>query len=71
MGIEDYNYPVDKNIRKIIKDKCYKQTVIAQELGLTRQQFSDMVHGRKVIRLGLIPQIAEILDVTLEELFEK
>lgn len=71
MSIADYNYPVDKNIAKIIKEKGYKASAVAEKLGISRQQFNDMLHGRKLIKLSLIRKIVETIDVSLEQLFEE
>lgn len=40
---------IAKNIKNIIKEKGYKQYVIANRAGYSDKQFSDMVNGRKII----------------------
>ena len=44
------NSIVAPNIAGIIAEKCLKQSAVAKKAGYSRQQFNDMLKGRKVIR---------------------
>lgn len=69
MSNANRNGIVPKNILKIIQDKGVKQCVVANRAGYSKQQFSDMVNGRKIIKVVDILAIAEVLEVTPNELF--
>lgn len=57
------------NIKRIIKSKGLKQAIIAEKIGVTSNEFSNMLHGRKLIRVEHIPLIATALGVTVSELY--
>lgn len=60
---------VAENIKRIINEKGYKQSAIAERAGYSRQQFSAIVCRRKVLKDTDISAIANALDVTPNELF--
>lgn len=63
------NSIVAPNIEEIIAEKCLKQSAVAQKAGYTKQQFNDMLKGRKVIRDTDIARIATVLEVDANALF--
>lgn len=65
------NEIVAPNIDAIIARKCLKQSAVAEKAGYTRQQFNDMLKGRKVIRDTDIVRIAAALKVDINALFGK
>ena len=64
------NSIVAPNARRIIRQKCLKQSLIAERAGYTANQFSAMMNGRKVIKDVDISKIASALDVEVNELFK-
>lgn len=54
---------VIKNIRRIIFDKGMKQGFVAERAGFTPQEFSNMLAGRKLLRVEHIAPIASALGV--------
>lgn len=60
---------VEENIRRIIELKGLKHRVVAIRAGLTPQQFSDMLNGRRNIYDEDILHISMALEVTPNELF--
>lgn len=58
-----------KNIRAIMNDKGMKQIVVAERSGFTRQEFSNILNGRKLLRAEYLPSIANGLGVKVNELF--
>jgi transcriptional regulator with XRE-family HTH domain len=64
-----YNVVVPENIAKIIKEKCLKQGSVAERAGYTKQQFCDMLNGRKIIKLCDVMVIADALGVGVGDLF--
>ena len=60
---------VAKRIKLIIVEKGLYQRFVAEKVGFTEQQFSDMLNGRKIIRAEHIPAIAKALGVDFNELF--
>ena len=69
MRTADYNGVIPQNILKIIQQTGVKQCVIAQRAGYTKQQFSDMLNGRKIIKAMDVLKIAKALNVTPNELY--
>lgn len=65
------NSIVAPNIKTIIKDKCLKQSAVAEKAGYTKQQFNAMLNGRKVIKDVDVLRIATVLCVDANALFEK
>ena len=65
------NTIVAPNIKEIIRNRCLKQSAVAEKAGYTAQQFSAMLNGRKVIRDIDISRIASVLNVDANELFKK
>ena len=48
-----------------------KQIFVAEKAGFSKQEFSNILHGRKLLRVEYIPRIAMALDVEIKVLFEK
>ena len=69
MGIKTVNYPLDRNIRKIIKERGLKKYAVAVKAGYPAQQFSNMLNGRKIIKPCDALAIAEALEITMDEMF--
>ena len=66
--IAECNAPAADGIKKIIKSKGIAQSDIARQVGLTTQQFSDMLNGRKLIYISHLVQISKILCVSVDHL---
>lgn len=62
---------VAPNVKRIIKQKCLKQSAVATKAGYTPNQFCSMMKGRKVIKDIDIMNIAIALGVDANELFKK
>lgn len=61
---------VADNLSKIIKEKCLKQCVVAEKAGYSKQQFTDMLKGRKRIKETDILRLASALDVDVSALLK-
>ena len=61
MSIKKNNSPVAENIKNYIKNNGLKQSFVAQKAGLKKQEFNDMLNGRKIIMVNVIPAIAVAL----------
>lgn len=61
--------PVIRNIEKIMLEKGLKKKAVAQKAGLTPQQFSDMLNGRRVIKHSDIAFICDALEVTPNDIY--
>ncbi len=64
------NAMVPENIVRIINERGMKQRAVAHRAGFTEQQFSDMLNGRKIIKVCDIMAIAEALDVEVAALYK-
>ncbi len=69
MNIKEYNFPVSENIAKVINEKGLKQKSIAQKAGYSEQTLSDMLNGRKIIRIIDVIKIKDALEVDTNILF--
>lgn len=69
MQIANFNYPADKNIARIINEKGLKQMYVAQKAGYTKQEFNDMLNGRKLIKACDILRISVALEVTANDIY--
>lgn len=57
------------NVKKIILEKGMKKCIVAEKMGITPQQFSDMLNGRRVIKYNDVLSLCESMDVTPNELY--
>lgn len=62
---------VAANIRTIIDAQGYKHAVIAERAGYTRQQFSDMLTGRKLILADDCAKLREAIGCSYNDLFRR
>ena len=58
-----------EKIERIIKEKGIKQYAVANKAGYTKQQFNDMLNGRKIIKAIDILAIAKALEVSPNDLY--
>lgn len=56
-------------IKRIIVEKDLKKQSVAQKIGLTRQQFSDLLNYRRGIKGTEVPLICNALEITPNELY--
>ena len=57
-------------IKEIINRRGLSVKAVAKDAGFSFQQFSDMLHCRKIIRADYLPSIAKALGVKVGDLFE-
>ena len=69
MSIKSDNAPLPENITRLIESRGLKQGAFAVKLGYSRQQFSDMMNGRKIIKPCDALAIAGALEVSMNTLF--
>ncbi len=70
MKDKNYNLVLPVNIVRIINDKGMKQCAVAERAGFSKQQFSDMLNGRKIIKPCDAYAISETLGVTMNDLYK-
>ena len=63
------NSAIAKNVKDIIIARGLKQVVVANKAGYTVSTFNNMLNGRKVISDVDVANIANVLDVTPNDLF--
>ena len=69
MSIKNNNRPVADNVARIIAELGLKQRAVAEKAGFEAQPFSDMLNGRRLIKLCDVVLIAEALGVTPNDLY--
>lgn len=57
-----------ENFQRIVREKGTKNYFVSEKAGLSKQQLSDMLNGRKIIKLEDAIKIAEVLGVTVNDL---
>lgn len=57
------------NINSLINEKGLKKCFVAEQIGMSLQQFSDTLNGRRILKPDEIPAIAKVLGVTPNDLF--
>lgn len=70
MTIAESNAPVPANISRIIKGNGFVNHWVAKKSGMTTQQFSNMLNGRRLIKPCDILAISNALGVGVDDLFE-
>lgn len=63
------NETVAPAIKKLINERGLKQYAVAKKAGYTKQQFNNMLNGRRVISDADIYKITCALGVTPNDLF--
>lgn len=56
-------------IKKLINDKGLKHKYVAEQMGLTPQEFSNMLCGRKEFKTEHVVPICKALNITANDLF--
>lgn len=69
MNIKRLNTPVAENMKRIIDESGLKQLTVAKRIGCTAQELTDMIWGRRIIKVSDIPKISMALGVGIEVLF--
>lgn len=69
MTIKEYNSPVAENANYYIMKKGLKQCAVAEKAGYSKQAFSDMLNGRRLIKPHDISKLARALNVRPNDLF--
>ena len=65
------NSIVGKRIQECLDEIGWSQSRLAEELGVSRQIVNKIIHGRKNVTLEEIKIIADILEISLEDLVQK
>ena len=65
----NYNATLPQNIIRIIDMRGLKQYAVAEKAGLSKQQFSNMLNGRKIIKPCDAVAIADALEVEMNDLY--
>ena len=58
---------VAENIKRIIKDEGYKQSAIAQKVGMSEKQFNALLNGRKTFTADYLPKIYKAIGRSPDE----
>ncbi len=69
MSIAECNAIVPGNVARIIEKSGLKQNAVAERAGFSKQAFSDMLNGRKIIKPCDVIAISDALGVGVNELF--
>lgn len=70
MAVIEANEPLATGINRIIASKGLKKIHVAKEAGLSPQELSDMLNGRRLIKACDIPNIAKALRVDTDDIYK-
>ena len=68
-GITTYNGPGPENVKRLISSKGLLQGAVAKDCGMSKQQFSDMLNGRRLVKPCDVLALCKALLVMPDELF--
>lgn len=68
--VSDMDSIVAKNVKRILREKGYKQGAFAERAGYKPKTFSNMLNGRKLITAVDVIQICTAAGVTPNQLFK-
>lgn len=63
MTISEANEPLARGIKVIIAKKGLKNIYVAEKAGFTSQELSDMLNGRRLIKVCDVPKLAFAMEV--------
>ena len=69
--MQDYSKILSDNITDFRKKKGYTQEMLAEKLGVTFQAVSKWENGQSCPDILTLPQLAEIFETSIDELFGK
>ena len=58
----------ETKLKQILREKGLKQSFVANAIGMKEKTFNALVNGRNSIRLDTAVKIAEVINVSAEEL---
>ena len=62
------NVQLAANLRRLRTDHNYTQTQIGEKLNISRQAYSNYETGKRIPDIDMLIRIADIYEVTLEQL---
>lgn len=68
MLISESNASVPDNLNRIMCQKGLKQVFVAKNAGFTGQQLTDMLNGRRLIKVSDLLKLADVLGVSVSDL---
>ena len=64
------NAMVPGNVARLIDERGMKQCAVAERAGFSKTAFSDMLNGRRIIKVCDVVAIARALGVEVGQLYE-
>lgn len=71
MSICNYNQPVASNVIRIIDQSGLKKKAVAEKAGYSEQMLSDMLNGRRIIKIVDVERLGKALGVDVNALFSR
>ena len=69
--MSEENTYILQNIRKLIDDWGLKHSKIANDIGMSKSNFSSMLVGKKILRAEYLPGIAKSIGCSYNDLFRR
>ena len=60
---------VTNRLKKILEDRGIKQTWLAEKVGVTRGNMSNIINNRQQTTIEVAFKIADVLNMRLEDIF--
>ena len=68
---KNYDEIVIGNIERRIKKSGLMKRVVAERAGMSKADLSNVLHGRRILRIDTLFRISEALGVSPEELLKQ
>lgn len=68
--ISKANYPFSNGLKKILLKKGIKNVFLAEKAGLSKQELSDILNGRRLVKACEIFVISKILGEKVDDIFK-
>ena len=70
MSIKEMNANIPENIVAIIERKGLKKKAVAEKAGISAQDFSQILGGRRLMKISEVIAFAEALGVELNDIMQ-
>lgn len=70
MSIAEANEPFASGFKAVIAKKGLKKMYIAEKAGYTKQELSDMLNGRRLIKACDIHKLTETINTDIGDIYE-
>ena len=64
------NIRINKNLKQLREDKGVMQKMIAKQLGISANYYSQIENGRRTLRIEHLLKLRDVFNVSLEKILD-